>query len=407
MTPALQFLLALAIIIAAAKLGGLASQRLRQPAVLGELLVGLVLGPTILDIFHWPIFTDEHLEESVLHVAEIGVILLMFYAGLEIHLEDMLASGRVALWAGLLGVVTPLVLGAVVALPFGFEASRAIFIGIILSATSVSISAQTLMELGALARPPGLALLGAAVIDDVVVILILSLFVAIAAGGGGGAAAIALVVVRMALYLAGAVLIGNWLLPRLAAWMSRIRMSEGLTALVIVLVLLFAVAAEVLGGVAAITGAFIAGVIFSRTPHRHEIADRIHVLAYGFFVPVFFVSIGLLANARVLSLDLLPFVTLICLIAIISKILGSGLGAFLGGFVPRQALQVGIGMVSRGEVGLIVAAIGIESGVISEEVFTIAVVVVLVTTLATPLLLRWAFRGDVGVEQATLGQAGA
>ncbi|MCZ7570299.1 MAG: cation:proton antiporter [Ardenticatenaceae bacterium] len=406
MTPSLQFMLALAIIIGAAKLGGLTSQRLHQPAVLGELLVGLILGPTILNIFHWPLFPDEHLSESVQHLAEVGVILLMFYAGLEIHLEDMLRSGRVALLAGVLGVIAPLVLGALVALPFGYVPVKALFIGIILTATSVSISAQTLMELGVLRRPPGLALLGAAVIDDVLVILLLSLFVAIVSGGGG-IAGLGLVFLRMVVYLLGASLVGIWVLPRLTDWVNRMPITEGLVSLVVIVALIFAVTAEVVGGVAAITGAFIAGVIFGRTSLKREVEDRVRVVAYGFFVPIFFVSIGLLANARLLSPQVLPFVVLICLIAIISKIIGSGAGAFLGGFSPRQSLQVGAGMVSRGEVGLIVAAIGIENGLIGDEVFAIAVVVVLVTTLVTPLLLRWLFRGDETIEQAELRQVGA
>jgi Kef-type K+ transport system membrane component KefB len=391
-------MLALAIIIAVAKLGGYVSQRLSQPAVLGELLVGLILGPTVLNMFDWPVFSDEHLGESIQHVAEIGVILLMFYAGLEIHLGDMLKSGRVAVLAGTLGVIAPLLLGTLVALPFGYSMTPALFIGIILTATSVSISAQTLLELGVLASPPGLALLGGAVVDDVLAILVLSIFVAIVAGGGGGAAGLVLVILRMVIYLVGASLLGIWLLPRLAAWVSNTSISAGLLALVVVVALVLAVSAEVIGGVAAITGAFIAGVIFSQTPYKNDIEERMHSLAYGFFVPVFFVSIGLQANARVLSLQLLPFVLSICLIAIISKVIGSGLGALLGGFNLRQALQVGAGMVSRGEVGLIVAAIGIDNGIITGEVFTIAVIVVLVTTLVTPLLLRWVFRGEEIVE---------
>ncbi len=401
-------MLALAILIGAAKLGGLVSQKLRQPSVLGELLVGVLLGPTFLDILHlealylgpWQmeLFTDEHLLETVAHLAEIGVIFLMFYAGLEINLPDLLRSGRVAVLAGVLGVISPLLLGTATSLPFGYEMQRALFIGVVLTATSVSISAQTLMELGVLQSRPGLALLGAAVVDDVLGILILSIFVALVGVGGGasaGAAGIAWVLVRIIVYLTLAVYLGFWLLPLAVRWVSGLGISEGVLAFVVVAALLFAFTAEVLGGVAAITGSFIAGIALSRSDLRMQIEDGIHSLAYGFFVPIFFVSIGLATNARVISLELLPFVIAVTVVAILSKIVGSGLGALLGGFNRLEATQLGVGMVSRGEVGLIVASVGLTAGIIGQEVFAVAVIIVLVTTLVTPLLLRMVFRQPV------------
>ncbi|OGO39727.1 MAG: hypothetical protein A2Z04_08400 [Chloroflexi bacterium RBG_16_57_9] len=395
----LEFLLVLLVAITGAKLGGLASNRLGQPAVVGELLVGLILGPTVLDLLHLPLFSSEHLGETIHLLAELGVVFLMFVAGLEIELEEMASAGRVAVLAGILGVVVPLILGAITALPFGYSPIKSLFIGVILTATSVSISAQTLMELGVLRSREGIALLGAAVVDDVLVILILSLFVALA-DGSGGLIDVVWVVVKMVVYLGAAAVLGVRLIPAFTRWIDRVPVSEGLLAGAIVAMLAFAWSAEALGGVALITGAFIAGVLFARTPLRDRIEIKMHAVAYAFFVPIFFVSIGLQANARLIGGGSLVFATLIVIVAIVSKVIGSGWGAHLAGFDSQASLRLGTGMISRGEVGLIVATVGLDNGFISDEVFAITVVMVLATTLITPLLLRQMFAGQPGVMHA-------
>jgi Kef-type K+ transport system membrane component KefB len=392
MSAFLQFILAIGLLIGAARLGGLVSKRLGQPGVLGELLVGVLLGPTLLDFFQLNWFSDEHLGEQIQHLAELGVILLMFLAGLEIELDEMVKTGRAAAVAGLLGVVVPMGLGLGAAVLFDYALAKAIFIGIVLSATSVSISAQTLMELRVLRSREGLALLGAAVFDDVLVILVLSLFLALGGGGGaGGLGEVALVLARMAAYLVGAGLAGYLLIPRLLRWIHRLPISHGLVSFGMVIVLLFAWSAEVLGGVAAITGAFLVGLAFARSPLRQEIEHNFSALTYGFFVPLFFVSIGLQANAREVTGPALVFGVVLIVVAVVSKIVGSGLGAWWGGLKRHEALRLGIGMVSRGEVGLIVASVGLAEGLIDSVVFAEIVLVVLVTTLLTPLLLRWAY----------------
>ena len=388
MVPLLQFLLALAIIIVAAKGAGYLSTRAGQPAVLGELLTGLILGPTMLDMLHWPVFSDEHLEETLRHLAHLGVLFLMFIAGLEVEFEAMRLAGRPATLAGIMGVVAPIVLGMAAVLPLGFDLQHGFFIGLILAATSVSISAQTLLELKVLRSRVGVALLGAAVVDDVLVILLLSLFIALAGDGGGGVVAIFWVLVRMALFLGLAIWLGARLIPRLATTISQLPISQGVMALVIVVTLLYAWAAEALGGVAAITGAFLAGLLFSRTPLRLHIETGMHTLAYGWLVPIFFVSIGLEVNARALGLGGLPFALVIVGVAVLSKIVGCGLGARLGGFTKGESLRLGVGMTSRGEVGLIVASVGLSAGLIGQYIFASVVLMVLVTTLLTPIMLR-------------------
>lgn len=389
----LNFILALVIIITAAKIGGYLSTRLRQPSVLGELLAGLILGPTVLDILHvWPVFgADQHLGESITLLAELGVLLLMMLAGLELHLSELIKSGKVAALAGTLGVIIPLGLGWGTAVLFGIASSEALFIGLTLAATSVSISAQTLMELNVLQSRVGLALLGAAVFDDILVILILSVSFILVVGTSGGLSSVVITILSMIGYLAVASLLGFWLLPRLVRWIDRLPISQGTLAFALITSLIYAWAAEVVGGMAAITGAFLVGLFLARTPYKERIEAGISALAYGFFVPVFFVNIGLEVNMRTIGGGALWFALFITLIAVLSKLGGSGLGARLGGFSTRESWQLGIGMVSRGEVGLIVASFALAEGLISIENFSVVVFMVIMATLVTPPMLRASF----------------
>jgi Kef-type K+ transport system membrane component KefB len=386
----LSSLLALAVLISAAKLLGALAVRLRQPAVLGELAAGLLLGPSVLDILSWQGFGGEGVGEVIHWAAELGVVWLMFAAGLETEFEDLRQAGRPALLGGTLGVVAPLAMGWGLGLAFGLGGEQAFAIGLILSATSVSISAQTLMELKKLRSREGVALLGAAVIDDVLVVAILSVFAGAVVGGGGLASA-GLGLLRMVAILA---LVGGaayFLLPRVAAWADRLRASQGLLAIVLAAVLLLAWSVESLGGVAAITGAFLAGVGLGRSHLRHEIERGLSPLAYAFFVPLFLVDIGLQSNARDLPGEAVWLAIALIAVAAISKLVGSGLGARAGGFESGPAIRMGIGMISRGEVGLIVAGVIVAEGILDPEIFTVVVLMVLATTILTPPLLRWAF----------------
>jgi len=397
----LQLTLALAIIILAAKAGGYVAVRLRQPAVLGELFVGLILGPTVIDLVQLPFVSDpELLHEEIIALASLGVVFLMFMAGLEVELGEMLHSGRASLLSGTLGVVAPLFMGALAAAPFGYTDQAAWFIGIILTATSVSISAQTLLELGVLRTREGLTLLGAAVVDDVLVLIVLSIFLALG-GSATGEGSIIVVVAKMIGYLALSAALGWFVLPRVVMWVDRQPISEGLTAIVLFITLVFAWSAEVMGGLAAITGAFIAGLGLGRSHLRDKIEHKMRVITYGFLVPIFFVSIGLEANLREISGPLLPFLIVLFVVAVLSKVFGAGLGARAAGLNTAESLRVGVGMISRGEVGLIVAGIGVREAIISQEVFTVVVVLVLLTTLVTPLLLRYVFPRPIASVAAT------
>ena len=389
----LPLLAALALTLTAAKLAGWASSRLGQPVVLGKLLAGLILGPSVLNLFALPYFEQAHVIEALHEFGELGVILLMCSAGLEIHLADLTQAGRPAVLTGVLGVVAPIGLGVLVGVPLGYELNQAIFLGLVMAATSVSISAQTLMDLGRLRCREGLTLLGAAVGDDVLAIGLLSVFMALVSGEGGDAPALLWIFARMLLFLSGAYLLGSWLLPRVVRWVEgrRLPISEPVISLIIIVILLFAWASEVVGGVAAITGAFIAGVALAASPSKEKIERGIHAIAFAFFVPIFLVSIGLQADARTLTAGDVGLVAVICVVAILSKLVGAGGGARLGGLAWPAALRVGVGMVSRGEVGLIVASVGVNGGLLDASGFTAVVLMVLVTTLVTPPLLRLAF----------------
>jgi Kef-type K+ transport system membrane component KefB len=393
MLPFLQLILAIAIIITAAKLGGYLSYRLRQPPVAGKVLAGLILGPSLLNFLQWPMFTDPHLGESIVYLAELGVLLLMFIAGLNLHLSDLAESGKVAVLAGVLGFAFTLGMGSVLlAMAFSFDPRQALFFGLLLAPTSIGISAQTLMELKVLRTKVGVSLLGAAVVDDSLAVLGVSMFLALSGSGSmDGLASGILVLLRMILYLVVASALGIWLVPRLSRFAEKLPVSQGLIAFTFITVLLYAWTAEVLGGMAAIIGAFMAGLFLARSPLKKRIETGFAPLVYGIFVPIFFVSVGLSADIRQITAGGAVLVVAMCLVVILSKLLGAGLAGVFGGMKGQEALQLGVGMIPRGEVTLIVATVGITEGLIGVEVFSVAVGIVIVTVLLTPLLLRRAF----------------
>lgn len=402
MTPFLQFDIALVVIITAAKLGGYISYRLGQPSVLGELIVGIILGPSIVDFLHLSYFTDQHLGETIAHLAEVGVLLLMFIAGLDLHVNDLIKSGKVSALAGILGVVVPIGLGALVGLAFENDLRSAIFIGLVLSATSVSISAQTLMELDMLRSRVGVSLLGAAVLDDILVVFGLSIFVALTLTGGDVSLwSIIAIILQMLAFLGVALVLGIWVLPKISNKVVDLPISRGLIAFSFVMALVYAWAAEALGSMAAITGAFLAGLMLARTRVKEQIESGISTIAYAVFVPIFFVNVGLSANIRNLTYQSLFLFLGMVLVALVGKVVGAGLGARMAGFDNLDALRLGVGMMSRGEVGLIVASVGILEGLITPQVFSAIVGMVIVTTLLTPPSLRMLFSKKATLSEST------
>jgi len=392
MLPFLQFILVVTIIIIAAKVGGYLSVRLGQPAVVGEVLAGLILGPSMLNLLHWPVFSDEHLGETIILLAELGVLILLFIAGLNLHLTDLAKSSKTAVLAGSLGFILTLSMGYILATIFSFEKQQALFIGLILAPTSIGISAQTLMELKMLRSKVGTTLLGTAAIDDILGVLGVSLFLALILGEvTSGLTGVFVILLRMILYLAVASAIGFWLLPKLAQITEKLPISQGLIAFTFVTVLLYAWSAEVVGHLAAIIGAFLAGIFLSRSSLMDKINEEFSPIAFGVFVPIFFVNVGLSANVRQISLEGLFLLGGMTAVVIVSKLISAWIGGRFGGMTNRESLQLGVGMIPRGEVVLIVATVGITEGLISAGVFSAVVVLVILTTLITPPILRGSF----------------
>ncbi|HEY1265485.1 MAG TPA: cation:proton antiporter [Terriglobales bacterium] len=397
MSTSLQILLFIALLIAAAKSAGSLAARLGLPAVLGELLAGVVLGPTALNIWnmHWLANSGGAPVASVFKVlADVGVVVLMFVAGLETDIHMARRALKPAFWSAAGGVLLPMAGGYALSRWAGFEWQQALFIGTILTATSVTITAQTLMNLNQVRSRSGSTILGAAVIDDVMGLIVLSLVIAISAHGVQGGSdrwhALTVPLAKMAACLAGIFIAG----PFLARWIMRTaaRMHGLHMEVAAALAIGFAMAfvAETLGGMAAITGSYLAGLFVASTPSHERVIEELRAMTNSFFGPLFLVSIGLDVNAWQLGSRLGFFIVLL-LIAILGKVLGCGLGAAFSGFNRRDSLIVGAGMIPRGEVGLITASIGFAAGLVTRDIYAQAIVLVLITTLITPVLLRYAF----------------
>lgn len=385
MHPTVNILLLLAGVLVGAKVVAQLSYRLGLPAVFGELLFGLLIGPSVLG---WLAPS-----ETLNLLANIGVIVLMFMAGLETDTVAMRQVGKTSLLIAIGGVVLPLGGGLALGTAFGLEWQHALFLGTVLTATSVSISAQTLRELGQLRSREGTTILGAAVIDDVLGVIVFALALSLAGGGS-----LLFTLGKMILFFPIAWVIGNWVVPVLVRWEGRLHHREASLALLLGLMLVYAWAADVLGSVATITGAYLLGIMVARhADESHIVHDGMAAVGYAFFIPIFFINIGLQAQAS--GLLAAPWFTgLLIVLAIASKVIGCGGVGWLSGLSRRSALQVGCGMISRGEVALVIAGAGLTSGLLDSSLFSILVIVTLVTTLVTPPLLRLSYAGQPSKE---------
>lgn len=397
MSPFLQLAAVIVVILLAAKLAGYLATRIGQPSVLGELIIGLILGPSLLDVTHLSFISDAHLPDIIHEFGEFGVLLLMFLAGMELNFNDLKQQFKVSALAGVLGVIFPVLLGWGIGSAFGLDLGGSLFLGLTMGATSVSISVQTLMELKMLRSRVGLGLLGAAVFDDILVIILLSIFLALISGGGSFLA-ILLIFGKILLFLILSFIIGIWVLPKMAHAVHQRPISQGILTLSLVIMLVYGLGAEIIGGMAAITGTFIAGLMFSRSPEKQRLESGLRAIGYSFFIPIFFISIGLSLDLHELKVDALWLLLAISAFGILGKLLGSGLGARLAGFTKREALQLGAGMISRGEVGLIVASVGIREGLVNTNQFSAVVGMVVITTIVTPPFLRALFQKPKAIE---------
>ena len=385
------YLMDLALILLSTKLLGILTKRIQMPQVVGALLAGLILGPAMLNVLRETEFLTQ--------LSELGVIVLMFSAGMGTDIQELKHSGKAGFLVALLGVLVPLALGtglAVFAARVGMIVYsgflEAVFIGTVLTATSVSITVETLKELGKLETKVGNTILAAALIDDVLGLIALTIVSSVA----GGQESILLVLVKIVLFFVFAAVVSllalkffRWLM---SLWPGRERRRYPVLAFV--LCLLMAYCAEEFFGVADITGAYVAGLVISCTPRAAYIQSKFEPLSFLLLTPVFFASVGIKANVSGMDARLVIFSVLLLLVSIITKIIGCGLGAKLCRFTGKESLQVGVGMVCRGEVALIVANRGLELGVLSAAMMAPVIITVVGGTILTPVMLKLVFRHD-------------
>ncbi|MGH9574421.1 MAG: cation:proton antiporter [Candidatus Acidiferrales bacterium] len=429
MQPVLQLALLLAILLPATKLAASWCARFDIPPILGELLVGVLFGPGLVDLLHFRLFEGGQATSALLILAQVGGLVLMFIAGIETDIERMRKVTTTAFLVALSGVICPFILGAGIGHAMGLSWKTACFLGGALTATSVSISARTLMDAGKMATQEATVILGAAVIDDIMGLFVLAFLAASTVSGKGaafgvapmasewvqqrvGPAAAHPLIVQMTMisicitlfFVVGYFVAKKWL-DSLIRQLRRLSAAEAVPSCVLALVLVYAVSAEWLGSVAGITGAYLLGYVFAGSQYKSDVERSFSAIGHGLLIPLFFISVGLQSDFRALAGHwTLMFVILI--VAIVGKIVGCGLAAIGSGMDWVRSARVGFGMMSRGEVGLIVAAMGATTGIFARSEVAVMVTVVLLTTLLTPIALRWTFnlksRQDVEEALATL-----
>ena len=388
MHAAAAILLSLFVIFVAAQIGAEIAQRIRLPGVVGEIVAGCVIGPSALGWLH----TDAIANGTPLDVlAELGVVLLLFSVGLETRLDDLKKVGRSAFLVGVLGVVIPFVLGSIWAHGVGYEWTKSLFVAAAFVATSAGITARVLQELGALSRIEARVILGAAVIDDILAMLLLGVVTSIGEGGAVHVGTLAFVLLQALGFIAIIGWVGTRVMRAKGDWIERplSPMSPLSIALAICLGLAF-LATEL--GLAAIIGAFLAGMIASETRKREELEHQTQPLL-TFLTPFFFVITGAKIDLSVFTSGAALWMLLVVtVIAIVSKLAGGYLGALSLG--QRGAMIVGVGMVPRGEVGVVIASLGLAAGVFTNEIYAVIVAMSLLTSIVTPPVLAWLLKRD-------------
>nr|WP_296955889.1 cation:proton antiporter [uncultured Mediterraneibacter sp.] len=399
-----RYLLDLAIILLSTKLLGLLTRRVQMPQVVGALLAGLILGPAGFGLLTETSFIHE--------VAEIGVIILMFSAGMETDIKELKSSGKASFVIALCGVIVPLIGGYAVAWFYTRPGSaietnisspvflQNVFIGVILTATSVSITVETLKELGKLKTRSGNAILGAAIIDDVLGIIALTIVTSMA----DSSISLITVLLKIVGFFAFSGIVGFVFYKVYKKWVDEAKKElHRHTIVAFVFCLIMAFIAESVFGVADITGAYIAGLIISNVQRSDYLESKFDTLSYLLLSPVFFASIGLKVTLPTMSASIVMFAVVLTIVAVLTKVVGCGLGAKLCGYQNYQVKRIGVGMVSRGEVALIVASKGSALGLMSSALLGPVIIVVVITTIITPVLLKVVFAPGTapGPEQIT------
>ena len=348
--------------------------RAKIPPVIGVLLLGIFIGPSGLRLLE-----DNAIFEFLSHI---GILLLMFIAGMETDTKQMLKTGKTAMLVAWLGVLVPFVSGILLSLFIHAGMGRMLFLATILTATSVSVTVITLLDMNKLRTVPGYTILGAAVLDDIIALIIITFIVSFTGKGGSPVFAF----LKILLYFTGALLFGKYVIPYALRYFARLKVREPVLAAGIGFMLLYAFFAEKLG-IAGVTGSYLAGILIGNTIEGRNIKRGVDTIGYGFFIPFFFVQLGLMAAFHKLGSDVL-FALVFVAIGLVSKFLGSGFGAYLGLRRVKESLSIGVGMMPRGEVALVVAALGIKEGLLTEADMTATIMLVVLSALITPFILR-------------------
>ena len=385
----------LAIIIIAAKFCGILARKLKAPQVVGMIIAGLLIGPSVLGIVEQTDFITQ--------MAEIGVILLMFSAGLETDLKELVKTGPIATLIACSGVFVPLVMGAVLYMMFyGWAAVgteefyKAVFIGCIMTATSVSITVQSLREMGHLKGRVGTTILSAAIIDDVIGIIVLTFVIGFKSPDSNPGK----VIINTVLFFVIAIIGGIIMYHLFKKMDSRYPHTRRIPIASLAFCFLLAYVAEKYFGIADITGAYVAGIILCSIQDSHYIEEKIDINSYMLFGPVFFASIGLKTSIDGIDSAMILFSIGFVIVALISKIIGCGLMSRLCGFKGYDCLKIGIGMMTRGEVALIVAQKGLSVGLMSSQYFTAVILLIIISSVSVPIILKLLYAKAPEVEKA-------
>ena len=385
-----RYLLDLALILLSTKVLSLVTKRFKLPQVVGALLAGLILGPAVFNIIHETDFIKQ--------LAEVGVIVLLFNAGLESNLSEFKKSGKTSFIVAVMGVMIPLIGGTILAYCINHGKVenvsvfvQNIFIGSVLTATSVSITVETLRELGKVSTSVGNIIVGAAIIDDVLGMLVLTIITSLA----GSSVSVIKVIVKIVGFFIFSIIVGIITYKLFNKWVDKYDIDKRRFVIVsFVICLLLSFSAEEFFGVADITGAYIAGLVLSSNKETIYITKRFETLSYILLSPVFFASVGLNVKLPDLNGEIVIITIALIVVAILTKIIGCGLGAKLCGYNNMESIQIGSGMVTRGEVTLIIASKGLSLGLMSSYFLTPVILMVVFTSIFTPILLKIVFSKD-------------
>lgn len=382
----MEFIAVLAGLLLATQIVAHLCRRVEIPEVIGQILVGIIAGPAVLD---W-----VHLNSMMNEFQEIGVIILMFIAGLESDLSLLRKYLKPAVVVALLGVIVPIVIMGPVSYMFGFTKLESLFIGVIFATTSVSISVAVLREFNRLDSREGATVLGAAVADDIIGVILLSVMISVINGssnsGHGNGQPLGIVLLMQLVFFGGTYLLIRWLAPYLIHMSDRLLTVASTSVMAMIICLGMAAIADYVGLSGAV-GSFFAGIAVANTKHK-EVVDRSFIpIGYAMFIPLFFVSVGL--NMRFDNIgESFVFVIVMTILACLTKLLGCGVGAKLSGFSMPSSYIVGSGMVARGEMGLITAQIGYEAHLLSPMYYSDVITVIIIATVLAPFILKNALK---------------